>query len=215
MTFGETKGSGDAGEEGGCWPGPSAASRAPGRKEFLASLLPFRANSPNLGAGVPSHPANPWQTESLPTALIRQAKDREKGNAISLLLIAAFLYHRGHVGPSLSACVCRKQTGCAERDSSSFLSSPVPARGSGQLTSGTCCAGFRRSATGCSARLLEFHSCFSGGGIAFGCCCGDGLFLSSQQVWVLGCSQLFPAAARTAPWVRLNPPNPRFVLSSS
>lgn len=136
-------------------------------------------------ACVPSHPANLRQTESLPTSLIRQAKGREKGNAIFVLLIAAFLYHKGHVGPSLSACVCRKQTGCVERDASSFLSSPVPARGSGQLTSGTCCAGFRGSATGCSARPLEFHSCSSGGGIAFGCCCGDSLFLGWQQVCVL------------------------------
>lgn len=150
------------GEEGGCWPGPSAASRAPDRKEFLVSLLPFCGNSPNLGAGVPSHPANPQQTKRLPTALIRQAKGRGKGNAVSVLLIVAFLYCRGHVGPSLSACVCRKQPGCVERDSSSFLSSPVPACGSGQRTLGSRCAGFCYSATGYIARLLEFHSRFSG-----------------------------------------------------
>lgn len=199
------------GGEGGCWPGPSATSRAPGRKVFLASLLPFHANSPNLGAGIPSCAANPRQTESLPTALIRQAKGRERGNTISLLLIAVFLYHRGHVGLSLSACVCRKQTGCVECNSSSFLSSLVPARGLGQLTSRTCCAGFRCLATGCSAWLLEFHSCFSGGGIAFGCCCGDSLFLGLQQVYVL------PAVSRSCEngWVRLNPSNPRFVSSSS
>lgn len=115
MTFGETKGSGDAGVEGGCWPGPSAASRAPGRKEFLASLLPFHANSPNLGAGVATLQTTANREH---TTLIR-----EKGSAISVFPIAAFLYRRGHVGPSLSASGCRKQTGCAERDSGSFRSS--------------------------------------------------------------------------------------------
>lgn len=111
---------------------------------------------------------------------IRQAKWRAIGSAISVFPIAAFLYPRECVGPSLSACACRKQTGCAERSSSSFRSSRVPAHGLGQLTLGTRCAGFCRSATGCSAGLLQCH-CFSGGGIALGCCGGDSPFLGCSQ----------------------------------
>lgn len=100
MTFGATKGSRDAGEEGGCWPGPSTASRPPGRKEFLASLLLFCASRtfvsrrPTfLHTTLPPHQAAASQ-EPL-AALIRQTKDREQGNAISGLLITVFLYTEG------------------------------------------------------------------------------------------------------------------------
>lgn len=112
--------------------------------------------------------------ESLPTALIRQAKGREKGNAISVLLIAAFLYHRGHMGPSLSACVCLKQTGFLPI-SSMHASTWFGAADAGDILSCFCC-----SATGCSAQLLEFHSCFRGKHCLW--VLGDSLFLGLQHV---------------------------------